>query len=186
MANRAYLYAWDSEDGNDWTLPDDGEYYDSRWTIPVAWWFLFGPADLRLGNTGSEPATWERLRFVADRSAAVARFRERRSLLDDLIGDHLDSRYVDYFISVLSAWPDRFLLMDPDEILEDDPHEDAATILPVLDDLERGAASGRDVLARFARFSGIEPEDRAEVLIVGYTYGPIAGGIWDEMTGLDQ
>lgn len=180
MANRAYLYASDSEDGNNWRLPEDGEYFDSRWTIPFAWWFLFDPEDLKLVDFRFDAATWQSLRFVADRMTAINRIVERRQLLDPLVRKHLDLRHVDYFIAVLSQWRSRYLLMDPDQIFDADPHNDAARISTVLTDLQRGTISGADVLKRLSNYSAIQPVERADVLIVGCAYGPIASRIWRE------
>ncbi|MEL7338636.1 MAG: hypothetical protein AAFN70_20790, partial [Planctomycetota bacterium] len=48
MANRAYLYAASREPVGEWEYPNDGEYFDSRWTIPLAWWLLFSSEDFRM------------------------------------------------------------------------------------------------------------------------------------------
>ncbi len=186
MANRAYLYASDSRDGNDWTLPDDSEYYDSRHTIPLAWWFLFGQNDIEFTDIHFQGSTWQSLRFVADRLAALDRVNKHRNALDNLARDHLDLRHIEYFIAVLSAWPGQYLLMNPDEILENDPEDDAATISPVLNDLERANISPSELLQRLSRYSAVEPADRADVLIVGCTYGPIASRLWNEMMEVED
>lgn len=186
MANRAYLYASDTDDDQAWELPDDSEYYDSRHTIPVAWWFLLDPSDVRFVNVCSWGATWQVLRFVANRVDALDRFRARRSLLNSLIGTHLDELQLDYFVAVLSEWPGRFLLLDPDEILQDDPVEDAQLILPTLTGLKQGSLTVNEVLQGLQRFSAIIPGDRAEVSVVGYNYGPIGERIATQMQGLNQ
>ena len=186
MANRAYLYDSDFDDDYDRQLPDDSEYYDSRWTIPIAWWFLYDADDIKFADVHSEGSTWQSLRFVTARLTALDRLHQRRDVLDLLARDHLDLRHIDFFTAVLAAWPGRYLLMDPDEIFEDDADTDAARISPVLSDLHSGTIGPHDVLERLSRYSAIEPNDRADVLVVGCTYGPIGHKLWDQIMGTTQ
>ena len=181
MANRAYLYASDSKDGDGWKLPDDSEYFDSRWTIPVSWWFLFGPNDIMLADIHFQGATSRSLRFAAERLTAIDRITARRQQLNALVRAHLDLRHIEYFIAVLSAWHSRYLLLDPDEIFEDAPEDDLARISPVLNSLELGDIAAADLLRELSYYSAVQPKDRADVLIVGCTYGPIGHKLWNQM-----
>ena len=46
MANRPYLFATDENDKAEWDY-DSARYYDSRSSIPLAWFYFFTAADVK-------------------------------------------------------------------------------------------------------------------------------------------
>ena len=78
MANRAYLYTSDRPDN--WERPQE-DYYDSRWTIPLAWFFFYKPSDIRMVDVHSGGSHWQEVKFSAEKQTALARFAAREPLL---------------------------------------------------------------------------------------------------------
>lgn len=182
MANRAYLYAADEVPTGDWEYPGDGEYFDSRWTVPLAWWFLYSGAEIRfIDEVLHGGGTWRRLRFVTNRADALKRFDDRRDLLEKLIDKRLDSKHVEYLHAVLTNWNGKLLLLDPDEIFENEATHDATRIRSFMSAIDDYPNWEPNHINSIFDYSPLEPLHHARVLIVGYTYGDIGCKTWSEM-----
>lgn len=175
MADRAYLYSDDRPDA--WDAPEEG-YYDSRWTIPLAWFFFFGPGDVRLIEVVYGGARWEEVRLSAEKDPALEAFERRRPLLLSAIDGRLPDEAVEVFLSKVAGRFGRYLLMDPDEVIGginggfDDDRGHAGRIARILDVLGDGSCSARAVLEATGPYvKELPPDpDRWEVSILGYTY----------------
>ena len=172
MANRAYLYASDRSD--DW---DHGEkeYYDSRWAIPLAWFFLYEPADVRLIDVYRQGSHWQEAKLWAEKATAVARFVRRGRMLLSLIGGRLPKEAVGEFVAKVEERPGRNLLMDPAEVLGGGggtEAEHAANFVRILSAIGDGDAHGETVRALAQFYVGEFDADpaRFECQILGVTY----------------
>jgi hypothetical protein len=190
MANRAYLFATDQPEC--WEH-NTQVYYDSRHTIPVAWWLLFEPADVRLierVRTGPmhpqmKSRKYHCLRLRTERLLAVERFARKRTLLDVLVKGRIDPRRVAYFQANLSNWSGKHLVMEADEILERPPEEEFALSLKGLQLLSAPSPDTDQFLGLWRSFSIIPTEsdelDDQEVKVLGWTYGDLANRLWNEI-----
>jgi hypothetical protein len=175
MADRAYLYSDDRPDA--WSAPQEG-YYDSRWTIPLAWFFFFEPGDVRLIEVDHGGANWQEVRLSAEKECALEVFERRKALLLSAIARRLGGDAVERFLSTVRGRPGRYLLMDPDEVLgginggfaDDRGHaERIAQILAILGDGSCSAEAAREATGPYVKDPSSDP-DRCEVQILGYTY----------------
>lgn len=114
MANRAYLFSSDRDGTDAWAKRGD-VYYDSRWTVPLSWWFLFNVPDIRLVDVHYGGSSWQEVKLVADKSAALITFAGRRELLLRVLGRPAEDAVTDFY-STVRAWPGKYLLMDPEEV----------------------------------------------------------------------
>ncbi len=110
MANRAYLYSSDRPDN--WERPKK-DYYDSRWTIPLAWFFFYGPDDVRMVDVHFQGSHWQEVKFSAEKQTALALFAARLRLLMALVEGKISSATVREFVAILENRAGRYLLMDP-------------------------------------------------------------------------
>ena len=192
MANRAYLFPTDHDE--QWT-PDcsgEGVYYDSRHTIPIAWWFLFEPADLRLIEREEadpvRPRQPMRLAFIrlrCNRAQAIARFVNRRPLVHLAVKGRIEACDVDFFEAILRNWSGQYLVMDPDEILEATVDNDFARLKRVLEALSPPKPDMDAFLSLLGESSTMPAEsdalDKRVVKVLGYTYGELANRLTREM-----
>ncbi len=175
MADRAYLYSDDRPDA--WDAPQEG-YYDSRWTIPLAWFFFFEPWDVHLIDVDYGGSRWQEVRLSSEKDSALNLFERRRPLLMSIIGRRLSDDAVARFISTVGGRPGRYLLIDPDEVLggincgfaDDRGHaERIAQILAVLGDGSCTAEAARDMTGPYVKDLPPDPH-QCECQILGYTY----------------
>lgn len=141
MANRAYLYSSDHAD--DWDLPDEG-YFDSRWTIPLAWWFFYAPGDVAWAEVRYNSSHWREVKLSAHKGSALGLFATRRPLLMSLLGGGLSKGEVDLFESQVADQPGSHLLVDPSEVLGGmslSDKEHGQRFERILAALDRGAAA---------------------------------------------
>lgn len=185
MANRAYLFPARLTDEWDADFDDGGVYFDSRHTIPVAWWFLFKPCDVVLIPVQG----WHEVRIRTVREKAIVQFNSRRGLLDEYVGDRIERRKVDFFLAILGAWTGDFLVMDPTEVLDGgypgDDHEQALwfkQILTIVDTFPFDSSAFTQQVQSISCISATD-EFRTEVQILGVTYGELANSIWQETFG---
>jgi len=173
MANRAYLYSDDRPDA--WERPEEG-YYDSRWTLPLAWFYFFRPEDVRLIDVQHGGSQWQEVRLSAEKGPALDLFERRKSLLMSVIGHRIGGDAIAKFLSTVGSRPGRFLLMNPDSVLggmgfeEDRGH--AERIARILTDLGEGTVppdAARDATRPYVGDLAPDP-DRCECQILGYTY----------------
>jgi hypothetical protein len=175
MADRAYLYSDDRPDARD--APEEG-YHDSRWTLPLAWFFFFQPEDVRLIDVDYGGSRWQEVRVSAEKDFALELLELRKPLLMSIIGSRLSGDAVARFLSTVGRRPGRYLLMDPHEVLggincdfEDDRGhaERIARILTVLGDDPCPADLAREITGPYVKELSPDP-DRCECQILGYTY----------------
>jgi hypothetical protein len=114
MANRAYLFSSDRPD--DWKRPEIG-YYDSRGTIPLAWWLFFAPGDTVWRDVESSGSYWREVKLSAPKCRALGLFAARRPLLLSLLGGGLGEADMDRFVATVAGWPGGHLIVDPEEVL---------------------------------------------------------------------
>ena len=175
MADRAYLYADDRPDM--WDAPEKG-YYDSRWTVPLAWFFFFKPGDVRLIDIDYGGSQWQEVRLSAEKNTALDLFERRKPLLLSIIGRRISDDAVSRFILTIAGRPGRYLLMDPHEVLggingsfaDDTEHaERIAKILAFLGDGSCPADAAREITGPYVKEISTDP-DHCECQILGYTY----------------
>jgi hypothetical protein len=100
MADRAFLYSAHRPDM--WHAPDEG-YYDSRWTLPLAWCFFFRPEDVHLSDVEYGVSLWQEVRLSAERDFALELFEVRKPLLMSIIGRRINSDAVARFTSTVGG-----------------------------------------------------------------------------------
>ena len=176
MANRAYLFSSDRDGPGAWLQRHD-IYYDSRWIIPVSWWFLFRAQNIRLVEVRYRESSWHVVKFVAGRDEALAAFAGRREVLSRLLGPADDGEMISRFLGDVRRWPGKYLFMDPEDVFvaRDEPgeghHLRCAHILEVIDAV---GATAADVAGAMKPYSSVEFEGRDEEefigQVVGYTY----------------
>jgi hypothetical protein len=172
MANRAYLYSADRPDK--WDTPDEG-YYDSRWTIPLAWFYFFGVEDVHLVDVRYGGSHWQEVKVSADKNSALALFEARTPLLLSIIGRRLSSDEVAKFMSAVGGRPGSFLLMDPVEVLggmSEDDHVHAGRFTQIFTILGTGGGppdAARDATRPYVGDLSPDPV-RCECQVLGFTY----------------
>lgn len=178
MANRAYLFSKDKPNAER-PLSDWEPYYDSRHIIPFAWWFLFEPSDIKLVDIVSdgrffEVAQWQEVRFIANRNDALKRFSGRQRFLLDITGNKFDTSCIQRFYERLCKRPGEYLLMNPDEILQDDGDKDALHCTRILEAIGSTQPSEREIKIAIWGQPDLEfkSNDDFEVRAVGITYWP--------------
>ena len=172
MANRAYLYSADRLDP--WEQPDD-DYYDSRWIIPIAWFFFYRPADVCMADIRSERSTWQEVKLAADKDSAVELFMARQPLLLSLVAGRLGAGTVAAFADTVRGRPGRFLLLDPAEVLGGRSEEErwhAEQFSRILSVLQGEGIRPEAVLQAVGIYVGaFDPDpERFERQLLGYTY----------------
>jgi hypothetical protein len=172
MANRAYLYSSDRPDA--WALPEE-DYYDSRHTIPLAWFFFYRPDDIRMVDAYFGASHWQEVKFSAEKQTALALFTARQRLLMSVVGGRVSREKVARFVETVTNRPGRFLLMDPMEVLggisEDDliDAERFARIVTLLGSGDEPLELIREATLPYVGDFSPDP-DRSECQIIGYTY----------------
>lgn len=176
MADRAYLYSDDRPDA--WKAPEDC-YYDSRWTIPLAWFFFFKPEDVRLVDAHYEGSQWQEVRLSAAKLTALELFERRKALLMSIIGHRMGDEAITRFVSTVRGRRGRHLFVNPDEVLggincdfEDDQGHAVhiAQILATLGDGSCLVEKAIEITAPYVKDFSPDP-DRFECQVLGYTYG---------------
>jgi len=118
VANRPYLYSANRPD--DWDHPakdPEKHYYDSRWAIPLAWFFFYVPSNIRTVDMQFGKSQWQEIKLAADKTTAADLFNRRRPLLLSITQNHLEDNAVNELYAAITRWPGQFLLMDPEEVL---------------------------------------------------------------------
>lgn len=177
MANRAYLFVSDTEDHDAWfdarlsgRYPEDW-YYDSRWCIPLAWFFFFRPEDVRLIPVKG----WEEVGLVSDKRMASERFGRREHLLMTLVDASVEWSRVIALRNDLDSITGRNLVLDPDEVLGGRSEDDAwhaDRIRTILRSLDTQPPLDPTVLELLDSYVGVRDRDADWTLgqMVGYTY----------------
>lgn len=195
MANRAYLFSTDDPDR--WS-PERANhstpYMDSRHTIPLAWWFLFAPEEVRtvmdpptiVGAMGVGPFTDIYVRTA--RTTAIDRWDRRRHLLEHLVRGKLDVRYLEYLRAVLEAWSGLYLVLDPGEVLGSigrSTQADGKAFAEILATLAVAAPDIEAFVRRSSTYSSLDLRVISDIesAIVGCAYGALAQQAWDRVFG---
>ena len=167
MANRAYLYPADLPDA--WAFPA-GRYYDSRWNIPLSWFFFYELPDIEHVRVTFMESAWDELKFAADKEDAIRRFEARRPVLEAAIAARLRAGAIDALVKDVRGWRGQYLLMDPGEILDADAENDLDLLSRILAAIEDGEPEA--VITAACRYVGSFDEDPDRCLgqIVGCTY----------------
>lgn len=171
MANRAYLWTSDAHTPENWDR--EGPYYDSRWTIPVAWFFLFRPQDVLMTTVTFGGSSWLEPFLMGPKDEAVRRFQRRRPLLARLVGEErFGPKIVDGFVRTVAARPGRHVLLDPHEIAEDDTDFERFRSVAAL--LDHDGTTADDLAGPLRGYSRLRYNDRAEfrLHVIGATYWP--------------
>jgi len=113
MANRAYLYAAD-EPPDIWRHPDE-PYCGSPWVIPLAWFFFYEAADIRMVPVHYKGSSWREVKLVVEKQRAVRTFSARQRLLPSTTNQRVDMDAVLTFLTAVKNWPGLHLLLDPGE-----------------------------------------------------------------------
>ena len=170
MANRAYLYPCDNSAGrfhDAW--PED--YYDSRWNLPLAWFFFYRPADVHLIE--HEDGGGREVLFSAEKDAALRLFAARRALLDAVLGGRLGGGALDALAAKQVARPGRYLVLDPSEVAQN-AENDAPRYRDILELLGGDGVGVPAAPARAAllRESGefFDSSEGLECQVAGWTY----------------
>jgi hypothetical protein len=179
VANRAYLYSADRNDV--WDRPER-DYYDSRWVIPLAWFFFYRPADLQRVDVQFGKSHWQEIKFGAEKVAAVDLFIRRQSLLLSLVENQVPTSAVTHLLEVLRVWPGQFLLLDPEEVLggmSQDRSWHAERFARSLGLLDSDRPDPKAVLEATYPYVGSLDSDaeRRQEQVVGYTYGNFLGDL---------
>lgn len=173
MANRAYLFNSDRDDPDVWRHRDE-IYFDSRWTVPLSWWFLFEVPDIRLVDVHYDGSTWQEVKFVTDKGGALLAFNSRRSRLMRILGMSSHQDLLLHFLNTLRTWPGKYLFMDPEEVfggagVDDGHYRHCRRILEII-----GSESSdvKDVIDAVSSYSSVEFDNRDEFIgqVIGYTY----------------
>lgn len=187
LADNAYLYSDNHLDA--WKEPET-EFYDSRWVLPLAWFFFFRAEDVHLIHVhynletfearygDDSPGQWREVRLRAEKDAALELFQLRKPLLMSIVGDRIGAEAVEGFFSTVSGRPGRHLFMNPDEVLGgingsfDGDEGHAKRIAHILVVLGEGAISAEvavELTKSYVKEFSADP-DRFEGQILGYTY----------------
>jgi len=192
MANRAYLYSVDSDgytDPANWerSIRDKLPYYDSRWNIPYAWFFLFRSADVKMidvysrvysrTDASSEDSHWQEVKFFAPKATALRTFAERRPLLLEIAVSPFSSEALfDHFTETIAQRPGNCLIMDPSEVFDgfipETDEENFAHCKNILERLEVEKARAEGVMAAIGYHSNFAAEDGMSFRMntIGTTY----------------
>jgi hypothetical protein len=173
MANRAYLFVSDREDTDprlSQQYPEDW-YYDSRWCIPLTWFFFFEPGDVRLIPVQG----WHEVCFLSEKRLAIERFDRRLALLRTLVDASVEWSRVIAFRDDLNGIEGRNLILNPNEILvglsgDDEWHaERFRTILRSLDNPPPLDPIARNLLDDYVGERFLDAEGTLGQM-VGFTY----------------
>jgi hypothetical protein len=172
MANRAYLYSLDQLDH--WKRPDR-DYYDSRWSIPLAWFFFYRPSAIYMADIRFQGSTWQDVKLVADKDAAVELFKRRQPLLRSVIGGRLDAELVAAFAVTVGSRAGHCLVLDPAEVLggrSEDDRWHAEQFSCLLDVLQEERVRPEAVLQAASTYVGALEADPDLLVgqVLGYTY----------------
>ncbi len=182
MANRAYLYSLDSDDYNNpanWMRPsrNDIPYYDSRWNIPYAWFFLFRPSDVKMIDVVSDKSHWQEIRFFAQKARTLETFAERKPLLLKIATSPFGSEAIlNDFVETIVQRSGKCLLMDPSEVFDgfipETDEENFAHCKHILKQIEVEDASAEDVKSAIGYYSNFDAKDETSFRMnaIGATY----------------
>lgn len=175
MANRAYLFSNHRDSPDVWEIPEEG-YYDSRWSIPAAWFFFFRPSDIRMVEESCGKSSWRDLKLLADRKSAMELFTQRSPLLHSLVAGCFDHGEIARFLERIGGWPGPDLILEPREVLrgpaKDPDAWNEAKFSRILASLDDGVAGLEVFLHEAGYYTGLTTDDPYRLMgnVIGYTY----------------
>ncbi|MBI4751869.1 MAG: hypothetical protein HY774_25575 [Acidobacteria bacterium] len=173
MANRAYLFCTDVIEESIW-WNRDRKYYDSRWQIPLAWFFFFSAGDLHWWERQESGDSWKEVKLWTEKENALKRFSQRRKVLEPIIKDRLDVQILDRFKREIISLKGIYLVLDPEEIIGGISYPDLEhfnAIKCILETIDHGDAStvkNLSGLGIYFQFS--DDPGRWELNVIGCTY----------------
>ena len=182
MANRAYLYSLDNDDYNNpenWERVSRREipYYDSRWNIPYAWFFLFRSSDVKMIGVLSGNSYWQETKFFTDKARAINIFAERKPLLLQMAVSPFDTEVMcEQFISRIAERSGKYLCLDPSSVFDgfipETDEENFAHCTHILEQIEAQDTTPENIKAVIGYYSKFEYEDEMSFRIntFGLTY----------------
>jgi hypothetical protein len=174
LANRAYLYSSNSFDSSAWSRPTK-PYFDSRWNIPLAWFFFFSEPSIHQIDVIFDGSTWKELKLLSQKDQAIQNFTERMPLLKAVLQDRFDKNIVEILFAAVTGWSGNYLLVDPEEIfagMESDLKwhiEKFTNIFRLLDANDFNEDSSFDDLFYYSG-NFFENERDRQMTIAGVTY----------------
>jgi hypothetical protein len=174
MANRAYLYSKNREEIEGWEIPEEN-YYDSRWDIPMTWFFFFCERDLWLIENQYSGEGFESLKLVAEKKSAISLLQSRRVILDKIVKNYLPISPIDDFLEIVSKWPGNYLILDADEIFPElgiTDQEHKIKLAEIFTYLDSPCVVLSNVIEFLQFYSYISSENKDGYLanIIGVTY----------------
>lgn len=174
MANRAYLFSTNLKHPEAWKRPEQ-EYFDSRWVIPLAWFFFFTVSDIKLIPVQTERTKWKEVKLVAPRQNAVHLFESRQPYLETLIAGQVEWDCIIDFLATIQNWEGTYLGLDPEEVFAGLAETDAwhaRRFAQIIKNIRLKKPLGEEVKQVLMTYTWLE-EDQPENNIgkvVGYTY----------------
>ncbi len=172
MANRAYLYSGETNESFDWRERNAVPYYDSRHGIPLAWFFFFQTADIRMIDVkGDSESEWQEVKLAAIKSEALELFKKRQPILMEIVAPRLEASYVEHLLNDVTDWPGQYLLMNPVEVAEDDEN-DARRFAEIFAVIESNPSNLTAILEAAAFYTRVDDVDKNRLILnmVGATY----------------
>jgi len=181
VANEAHLFTSNSDPDDPLTWEDRDvnarHFYWSRWTIPVAWFFLFQPDNIKLIDHFSaqgylkDVRYWQEPKFMANKQQAFKTFKQNEPLLAQVVGPDLYSAYFEHLLPSLKRMPGECLCMDPSQIAQDDEEDYLSLkwIVELIGSEDAPVQALREALSRFSKLT-YQNEDDARLNVIGYTY----------------
>jgi len=191
MANRAYLFSSECNPDESLTWLDldrnEQRYYDSRHNIPLAWFFFFQPADVKLVDRFSaqgylkDVRYWQQPKLMAHKRRAFDTFGANQPLLSQIVGPGLNTASFERFIPTLQSMTGDCLCLDPREIAQDDEDDflPLRRIVELIDDKITSLETLKAALGSFSRVA-YKDEDDLVLNVLGYTYGDFTPGTFGE------
>ena len=170
MANRAYLY---SNDAYEWRPIEP--YFNSRWNIPLAWFFFYSETNIFLADVKYEDDSWEELKLVAQKDQAVKTFTDRIPLLSAILQHRYNGTHIDDLLGKVTQWSGSFLLLDPQEVFGGGGYDIEFHIDKFTTILRQLAATDPDhdaLLNNLLFYSGeyFDTENDQLITVIGNTY----------------
>jgi hypothetical protein len=173
MANRAYLFSNNSFGEDAWNRPQS-HYYDSRWTIPIGWFFLFLPDDMLYHRVKYMDSSWNELKLATSKECAIQNFKNRIHLLQTLVDNRLRSDQFETFINTIAGWQGEFILLDPEQVFggyEPKGGNEVAVkhILHIIANVRASVIAMRLTAQVYVNLADTD-DTRLEGDVLGYTY----------------
>lgn len=122
MANRAILYSTDKEKPEDLNRNDDIYYFDSRHSIPVAWFFFFREVSICSHDITFNQSSWKEIYLFSYKNDAITLYQSRISILIKLTNGLIKQDIALKICEVLKKYPGSKLLLNGSQVIEEEDH----------------------------------------------------------------